>query len=101
MKTDCSGKNQLQRSILKTDPTSPAPGESKRVHFMESDELNTNSTTVATSDADVEENEVNNQQTVQTTVALASGDAGSSTPDKDSSTITIFNENSEVPIIYY
>ena len=87
LKTDA--RAHLQKSILKTDPTSPAPGETKRVHFLENEEMNFNS-------ASAEENNEHNHQNAQTVVEVPGSDLASGTPDKDSSTITIFNENSEV-----
>lgn len=85
-------KAQSQKSILKTDPTSPAPGETKRVHFLENEELNLNSASATENNEHVG----NNHQNAQIAVEVSANDLASGTPDKDSSTITIFNENSEV-----
>lgn len=84
---------------MKTDPTSPTPGEAKRVHFMESEGLNLNSTSTEATVADGNEDMGNNQLHAQPAVEVPVGESASATPDKDSSTITIFNENSEVRTI--
>lgn len=96
MKCDSQSKSQQHKSILKTEALTPGQsGEGKRVHFSVSEEANsaTNSSTGADEPGDSEEK--NMQQLMA--AAETAGSAGSSTsPDKDSSTITIFNENSEV-----
>jgi len=95
-KCESPSKGQQHKSILKSEALTPGQsGEGKRVHFSVNEEANsaTNSSAAAEEPGDSEEK--NMQQLMA--AAENAGSAGSSTsPDKDSSTITIFNENSEV-----
>ena len=104
-KAESPTKSGQHKSILKTDvAASPAAGESKRVHFMVNDDSATtsnlapngdNSTNSNQSEEGVESEEKNLQQLMVAAEAAEAAGA-SSQPDKDSSTITIFNENAEV-----
>ena len=111
LKTESSGKTAQHKSILKSEAVmSPSAGESKRVHFMvgESDQsaAATASTSAATGEDAVAEpaageagdSEETNMQQLMAAAGAAEEAVGESesTPDKDSSTITIFNENAEV-----
>jgi hypothetical protein len=80
---------------LKTEALSPAV-EGKRVHFMVNEESGANASAMDTST--VEEQVDNEERNMEQLMAAAesAGGAASASPDKDSSTITIFNENSEV-----
>ncbi|XP_046650824.1 centrosome-associated zinc finger protein CP190-like [Daphnia pulicaria] len=91
---DDSLKGQ-HKSILKTEALSPAV-EGKRVHFMVNEESGANASAMDTST--VEEQVDNEERNMEQLMAAAesAGGAASASPDKDSSTITIFNENSEV-----
>lgn len=97
MKSDSPSKGQQHKSILKSDAVSPCSGEAgKRVHFMVNDE--TGAATEATegvleaedSTGDVTEKNMEQLMVASDATAVPAPD------DKDSSTITIFNENSEV-----
>lgn len=85
---------------MKTEAISPA-GESKRVHFMVNDESGATASAIETPSLDeqVDTEERNMEQLMA--AADSAGEAASATPDKDSSTITIFNENSEVCLYTY
>lgn len=120
IKSDSPGKvgQQQHKSILKTDAVSPATAsEMKRVHFMvneeaaaaaaaaaagvaslanaaeTSDSQPAEAAAVAPSDDQPDSEDKNMEQLMA--AAETAGDAVV-TPDKDSSTITIFNESSEV-----
>lgn len=96
MRSDSPLKGALHKSILKSEAVSPATDGSKRVHFLENDEAGTASNNTvptgieADEPADTEEKSMEQLMTAAETVAETVPD------DKDSSTITIFNENSEV-----
>lgn len=99
MKGDTS-KNQHHKSILKSDAVSPAAGERKSVHFMVNEEAVTAAenaealAAAAVGEEQADSEDANMEQLMA--AAESAGNASASTPDKDSSTITIFNENSEV-----
>jgi len=99
MKGDTPNKNQHHKSILKSDAISPAAGERKSVHFMVNEEAVTaaesaEALAAAAGEEHVDSEDANMEQLMA--AAESAGNASASTPDKDSSTITIFNENSEV-----
>lgn len=74
--------------------------ESKRVHFMVNDEAGASvSGTEATTVAEQVDSEERNMEQLMA-AAESAGGAAVASPDKDSSTITIFNENSEVRLIF-
>ena len=95
MKNESPSKGQ-HKSILKTEALTPGQsGESKRVHFSVTEGANsaTNSSGAAEETGDSEEK---NMQQLMAAAETAGSGGSSNSPDKDSSTITIFNENSEV-----
>lgn len=88
-------RGQQHKSILKTEAISPAI-ESKRVHFMVNDETGANASAIdASTVAEHVDSEERNMEQLMA-AAESAGGAALASPDKDSSTITIFNENSEV-----
>lgn len=96
MKGDTPNRNQQHKSILKSDAISPSSGERKSVHFMVNEEVGAatdNAVNEALAAAGVEQADSEDANMEQ---LMAAADGASATPDKDSSTITIFNENGDV-----
>lgn len=101
---DTPNKNQQHKSILKSDAISPAAGERKSVHFMVNEEAaviaahnaEAEALAAAAGEEQADSEDANMEQLMA--AAESAGNASASTPDKDSSTITIFNENSEVSL---